>query len=659
MNLLKILKKEGILLDFNAYTKDEVIDLLVDVHDKLGNLNDREEFKKAILDREAITSTGLERGIAIPHAKTSAVKELSLVVGRAKTPIDYSAHDGNPSNLFFMIAAQDDANPLHMKVLQKLSKYLMDDEFKTKMEIAKEPQEVIDAILEMEEGPVVNKKIREEVVREVRKECPEQPLEKSKNLEKKTKETMKGTAKPYDIVAVTACPTGIAHTFISKEALEKIAREKGLKIKVETNGANGVENRLSEKEIEEARGVIIAADRKVELDRFDGKHTAILTIKDVLNNGREIMDSVYFQKVPKYRSKEPTLGTSSGKGPYKHLMSGLSFVLPIIVAGGILAAIALLVDSLAGNVGAGIEYGTTSPLANAIMEISDIALTLYLPILSGYIAHSIAEKPALASGLIAGALASSGGGGFIGAIIGGFLSGYITKAVIVLFKKLPKSLNGLKSILIYPLLSVLLTGLLMHFIFNPPVAIIDYFLNEWLENLHGASAILAGATLGAMMAIDMGGPVNKSVYVFATGTLATAGHDGSEIMAAVMAGGMVPPLAIGIASTFFKSKFNSYEKEVSNSNYIMGLSFITEGAIPFVLSDPVRVAPIMMIGSAITGALTMYFDVTLPVPHGGFLVMFLSNKVTIYILSLLIGAVVSGVLFGLFKNKSIEKNQPK
>lgn len=626
MKIKDLLKKELMIMDLKATTKLEAIDEMVKKLKARDIIADEEVFKEHIIKREEKSSTGLGEGIAMPHAKTATVKTPAVLFAKSKNGVNYEALDGEPVYSFFMIAAADGAHDSHIETLAKLSKMLINDDFVKELNSAETPERVHELIDKYS----------------VEEEVAENGAETSKE--------------DAYIIAATACPTGIAHTYMAAESLRKAATEMGIKIKVETNGADGVKDKLTSDDIEKATGVILAINRNIETDRFNGKQLIQVEAKDGINRAKELIQDILDGKgktfIANTNSTSETSNTSEKKGLYKHLMSGVSYMLPLVISGGILIALAFLADTLAGNGDVGGGYGSTSALASMLMNIGGAAFGLFVPILGGYIAFSIGERAALTAGLVAGAMASSGGSGFLGAMAGGFLAGYVVKFLVKALAGLPKSLNGLKMILLYPVLSVLITGLGMIGILNPIVKIINDALNNWLISMSGASAIVLGLILGGMMAVDMGGPVNKAAYVFGTGTLATTvTTGGSAAMAAVMAGGMVPPIAIALATTLFKNKFTIQEREAGLSNYIMGFSFITEGAIPYAAADPTRVIPANVIGSAVAGALTMLFGIKIPAPHGGILVMALSNNFLMYLVSILVGAVVAAVLLGIFKKK--------
>ena len=650
MKISDLLIKDRINLDVQSTDKTGIIKELAKLHEKTGVLNDYEGYVKALMAREEQSSTGIGEGIAIPHAKTEFVKEPALAMGRKKSGIEYDSLDGEPATLFFMIAAPDGANNTHIETLARLSQLLLDDDFKAALENAATADEVLD---------VINKTETEKFSSEEKKETPAE-----------TGDAQTSEDTPY-IIAATACPTGIAHTYMAAEALKKAANEMGVKIKVETNGADGRKDVLTEDDIRKAKGVILAINRNIEVNRFDEKPLIQVEAKEGINNAKALIQQVLDGKAPIFHasgSSESSSGSYSSekKGLYKHLLSGVSYMLPLVISGGILIALAFLVDTITGHANAGSSFGTTHKLAKLLMIIGKSTFALFLPILSGYIAFSISERAALTSGLVAGLLAtdlpylimnekSEPTPGFIGALIGGFLAGYVVKFLIRAFKGLPKALNGLKMILFYPVFSVLITGSIMWLVINPIATRLNLWMNNGLASMQGTSAVLLGALLGGMMALDMGGPINKVAYVFGTGTLATTMTTGGTFsMAAVMAGGMVPPIAIAMASQMFKNKFTEQEREAGLTNYIMGLSFITEGAIPYAAADPTRVIPASVVGSAIAGALVGLFQIKIPAPHGGILVMALSNNFFLYLLAILVGSIVSAVILGMLRKKIIE-----
>ena len=645
MKISDLLIKDRINLDVKSTDKVNIIKELARLHEKTGVLNDYDGYVKALMAREEQSSTGIGEGIAIPHAKTEFVKKPALAMGRKPEGIDYDSLDGEPATLFFMIAAPDGANNTHIETLAKLSQLLLDDDFKEALENAATSDEIIE---------IINKTEAEKF--------PEENVQKKEEKPAETAISAASGNAPY-IIAATACPTGIAHTYMAAAALKKAAEEMGVKIKVETNGADGRKDILTTEDIKEAKGVILAINRNIEVDRFDGKPLIQVEAKEGINNAKELIQKVLDGQAPIFHASGSSAASSDSsassekKGLYKHLLSGVSYMLPLVISGGILIALAFLVDTLSGNGGAGAEYGSKAPLAKMLKDIGGQAFGLFVPVLAGYIAYSISERAALSAGLVAGAIATAGGSGFIGALLGGFLAGYVVKGLVKGLSGMPRSLNGLKMILLYPVLSVLITGVGMVLVINPFASIINNALNNWLNGMSGSSAVLLGAVLGGMMAIDMGGPVNKAAYVFGSGTLAaTMTSGGSLPMAAVMAGGMVPPIAIALASTLFKNKFTAEEREAGLTNYIMGFSFITEGAIPYAAADPTRVIPASVIGSAIAGALTGLFSIKIPAPHGGILVMALSNNFLLYLLAVVIGSIVSAIVLGFLKPSIKQEN---
>ncbi|HEO2604174.1 TPA: PTS sugar transporter subunit IIA [Streptococcus agalactiae] len=651
MKIQDLLKKEVMIMDLKATSKEAAIDEMITKLVDTGVVTNFAIFKDGIMKREAQTSTGLGDGIAMPHSKNAAVKEATVLFAKSASGVDYEALDGQPTDLFFMIAAPDGANDTHLAALAELSKYLLKEGFADQLRQAKTPDDII--------ATFDSNSISQETV---------------------APQTVQSTSKGSDyIVAVTACTTGIAHTYMAEEALKKKAAEMGVGIKVETNGASGVGNKLTSSDIARAKGVIIAADKAVEMDRFDGKPLVSRPVADGIKKSEDLINIILDNKAQTYHAKnqnDKQSGESDGKSGlgsafYKHLMGGVSQMLPFVIGGGIMIAIAFLFDNILGVPKDQLSnLGSYHEIAALFKNIGGAAFAFMLPVLAGYIAYSIAEKPGLVAGFVAGSIASSGlafgkvpfaeGGkatlalagvpsGFLGALVGGFLAGGVILLLRKLLSGLPKSLEGIKSILLYPLLGVLITGFLMLLV-NIPMAAINTALNTFLQGLSGSSAVLMGLLVGGMMAVDMGGPVNKAAYVFGTGTLAaTVANGGSVVMAAVMAGGMVPPLAVFVATLLFKDKFNNEERQSGLTNIVMGLSFITECAIPFGAADPARAIPSFIVGSALTGALVGLAGIKLMAPHGGIFVIALTSNPLLYILFILIGAIVSGVLFGLFR----------
>ena len=648
MKIQDVLKKDVMLLDLQATSKEAVIDEMITSLVDKGYVTDFEVFKTGILNREAQTTTGLGDGIAMPHAKNAAVKVATVLFAKSNKGVDYASLDGQPTDLFFMIAAPEGANDTHLAALAELSKYLMKPGFADKLRSVSSPEEVIAVFDEAEAAD----KVAEEVV------------------------VAPSGDRPF-IVAVTACTTGIAHTYMAEEALKKQAAEMGVDIKVETNGASGVGNKLTAEDIKNAAGVIIAADKAVDMPRFNGKPLVSRPVAAGIKQPEELINLILEGKASAYTASEGAATVESseklslGKAFYKHLMSGVSQMLPFVIGGGILIALAFLVDNLLGVPNDSLSsLGSYNELASMFMKIGGAAFGFMLPLLAGYIAYSIAEKPGLVAGFVAGAIANSGlafgkipyaaGGeetlalagvssGFLGALVGGFLAGGVVLVLRNALRNLPKSLQGLNAILLLPLLGTGLTGFLMFFV-NIPMAAINTGMNNFLSGLEGSSAILLGLVLGGMMAVDMGGPVNKAAYVFGTGTLAaTVANGGSVAMAAVMAGGMVPPLAVFVATLLYKNKFTQEERNSGLTNIVMGLSFITEGAIPFGAADPARAIPSFIAGSALAGALVGLSGIQLMAPHGGIFVIALTSNPLLYLAYVAIGAVVSGVLYGALR----------
>ena len=653
MKIQDLLRKDVMLLDLQATEKTAVIEEMIKSLVDHGYVTDFETFKEGILAREALTSTGLGDGIAMPHSKNSAVKEATVLFAKSNKGVDYESLDGQPTDLFFMIAAPEGANDTHLAALAELSQYLMKDGFADKLRQVTSPDQVIELFDQASE------KAEEVAVVE--------PANKGGDF----------------LVAVTACTTGIAHTYMAQEALQKVAAEMGVGIKVETNGASGVGNKLTAEDIKNAKAVIIAADKAVEMDRFDGKPLINRPVADGIRKTEELINLALSGKAEIYKAsnaggvaESSNEKLSLGGAFYKHLMSGVSQMLPFVIGGGIMIAIAFLLDQILGVPKDQLSnLGSYHEIAAQFKSIGGAAFGFMLPVLAGYIAYSIAEKPGLVSGFVAGAIASSGasfggvayaaGGektlslvgvssGFLGALVGGFLAGGVILVLRKLLAGLPRSLEGIRSILLLPLLGVLVTGFLMLAV-NIPMSAINTALNDFLASLSGSSAVLLGLLVGGMMAVDMGGPVNKAAYVFGTSTLAsTVSTGGSPVMAAVMAAGMVPPLAVFVATLFFKNKFTEEERNSGITNIVMGLSFITEGAIPFGAADPARAIPSFIVGSALTGALVGLSGIKLMAPHGGIFVIGLTNNPILYLVYVLIGAVVSGIIFG-FLRKPLSK----
>jgi len=651
MKIQDVLNKNVMLFDLQATDKEGVINEMVQSLVDNGVVTDFETFKAGIMNREAQTSTGLGEGIAMPHSKNEAVKEATVLFAKSNKGVDYASLDGQPTDLFFMIAAPEGANDTHLAALAELSKYLMKPGFADKLRQVSTPDQVI-AVFDAEE--------QEAAAEEAKKaEAGKEAASSDKPL----------------IVAVTACTTGIAHTYMAEEALIKKGEEMGVTVRVETNGASGVGNRLTAEEIAKAEGVIIAADKAVETARFNGKKLISKPVAAGIRQTEELIQTILDGKADVFHAENAAEASASqeklslGGAFYKHLMSGVSQMLPFVIGGGILIALAFLIDQILGVPQDQLsQLGSYHELAAQFKTIGGAAFGFMLPVLAGYIGFSIAEKPGFVAGFIAGSIASSGSAfgniafgaakgelpaavssGFLGALVGGFLAGGVILVLRKALAGLPRSLDGIRSILLLPLLGVGLTGFLM-FLINIPMAAINTGLNNFLSSLSGSSAVLLGLLVGGMMAVDMGGPVNKAAYVFATGTLAeSVASGGSIVMAAVMAAGMVPPLAVFVATVLFKDKFTQEERDSGLTNIVMGLSFITEGAIPFGAADPARAIPSFIAGSALTGALVGLAGLKLMAPHGGIFVIALTSNPLLYILFVLIGAVVSGILFGLLR----------
>ena len=651
MKIQDVLNKNVMLFDLQATDKEGVINEMVQSLVDNGVVTDFDTFKAGIMNREAQTSTGLGDGIAMPHSKNEAVKEATVLFAKSNKGVDYASLDGQPTDLFFMIAAPEGANDTHLAALAELSKYLMKPGFADKLRQASTPDQVIAAFDAEEQEAAAEEAKKAEAVKEAA--SSDKPL----------------------IVAVTACTTGIAHTYMAEEALIKKGEEMGVTVRVETNGASGVGNRLTAEEIAKAEGVIIAADKAVETARFDGKKLISKPVAAGIRQTEELIQTILDGKADVFHAENAAQASASqeklslGGAFYKHLMSGVSQMLPFVIGGGILIALAFLIDQIMGVPQDQLSsLGSYHVLAAQFKTIGGVAFGFMLPVLAGYIGFSIAEKPGFVAGFIAGSIASSGSAfgniaygaakgelpaavssGFLGALVGGFLAGGVILVLRKALAGLPRSLDGIRSILLLPLLGVGLTGFLM-FLINIPMDAINTGLNNFLSSLSGSSAVLLGLLVGGMMAVDMGGPVNKAAYVFATGTLAeSVASGGSIVMAAVMAAGMVPPLAVFVATVLFKDKFTQEERDSGLTNIVMGLSFITEGAIPFGAADPARAIPSFIAGSALTGALVGLAGLKLMAPHGGIFVIALTSNPLLYILFVLIGAVVSGILFGLLR----------
>ena len=633
MKIADLLAKESIDLQAKVGSKAEALEHLVTLMAKSGKLADEAEYKRCVLAREEEGSTGIGEGIAIPHAKTNAVKAPGLAAMIVSEGVDFASLDDQPAKLFFLIAAPDTEDNVHLDVLSRLSTLLMDEEFTTALYAAKSPKEFLSIIDKFEAD-----KLAEEA-----EEAAEAPV--AERL----------------VLAVTACPTGIAHTYMAAEALQNMAEKMGVTMKVETNGSGGVKNKLTAEEIAAAEGIIVACDKNVPVERFAGKPVIFVKVADGINKPKELIEAILEGKAAIYEGKseekqseaEPTK-ESTGRQIYKHLMNGVSHMLPFVIGGGILIALAFLLDmEFAGTA----KFGSGTPAAAFFKNVGGMAFSMMMPILAGYIAMSIGERPGLMLGIVGGFLAASGGSGFFGALFAGFIGGYLVLALRKLFSALPDSLEGLKPVLLYPVCGLVLMGVLMTYVINPPTAAFNNWLAATLASMSTVSKVLLGFILGGMMSIDFGGPINKAAYVFGTASLAAA--DGSAvssaIMASVMVGGMVPPLAISLSTMLFKNKYTARERQSGITNVIMGMSFITEGAIPFAASDPLRVIPCCALGSAIAGALSQYFGCSVPAPHGGVFVFGVVQNWPMYFAALLVGSVVAAVLLGFLKKKVVEE----
>lgn len=640
MKIRELLAKESIDLNGQAAGKKELLDQMVELMAKSGKINDVETYRKGVYAREEEGTTGIGEGIAIPHCKSDAVSRPGLAAMVVKDGVDFDALDGEKVNLVFLIAAPNTKDNVHLDVLSKLSTLLMDENFTSSLRNAGSVEEflnVIDAAEAEKDADIAAK-------------------------EKAEPQTASGGEK--FILAVTGCPTGIAHTYMAAESLEKKAKELGCRIKVETRGSGGAKNVLTAAEIAAADCIIVAADTQVPMDRFGGKPMIQCKVADGISKAEELLTRAMNGDAPIYRANDKGAaksneeeGTDSvGHQIYKHLMNGVSHMLPFVVGGGILIAIAFLIDGFAVDLNslspeARADFGTITPAAAMFKSIGGIAFGFMLPILAGFIAMSIADRPGLAVGFVGGAIAANGTSGFLGALVAGFLAGYIVKLLMKALEKLPDSLDGLKPVLLYPLLGIFIVGVVMTYVVEPPIGALNTLINNGLNGMNGASAVLLGALLGGMMSVDMGGPVNKAAYVFGTASIAAGNYN---IMAAVMIGGMVPPIAIALATLFFKRKFTAEEKKAGPTNFVMGLSFITEGAIPFAASDPLHVIPSCVVGSAVAGALSMAFNCTLMAPHGGIFVFPTVGNPLMYLVSLAVGSAVACVLLGLLK-KDVSK----
>ena len=644
MKIRDLLAVESIDLNGKVTGKDEALDAMVALMAKSGKINDVEKYRKGVYAREEEGTTGIGEGIAIPHCKSDAVNKPGLAAMVIKDGVDFEALDGGKVSLIFLIAAPNTEDNVHLDVLSKLSVLLMDENFTSGLRNAKTVEEFLSVIDRAE----------------AEKDAEE---EKKNSADTKNAAEEKTTDNGKLILAVTGCPNGIAHTYMAAENIEKKAKELGCRVKVETRGSGGAKNVLTKAEIAEAACIIVAADTQVPMDRFAGRPVIQCKVSDGISKAEELLDRALNGNAPLYQAKGGSQTADSeeesdsiGHQIYKHLMNGVSHMLPFVIGGGILIAIAFLIDGFAVDLNSlpfeeRSNFGTITPLAAMFKSIGGVAFGFMLPILAGFIAMSIADRPGLAVGFVGGAIAANGTSGFLGALVAGFVAGYLVRLLKKLFEKLPEGLEGIKPMLLYPVIGIFLIGVIMTYVVEPPIGALNVMINNGLNSMNGAKAILLGALLGGMMSVDMGGPVNKAAYVFGTASIAAGNYN---IMAAVMIGGMVPPLAIALATMFFKNKFTEEERKAGPTNIVMGLSFISEGAIPFAASDPLRVLPSCIIGSAVAGALSMAFGCTLMAPHGGIFVFLTVGHPLLYLISLAVGSVVGCVILGLLK-KDVSK----
>ena len=656
MKITDLLKPQSILLNASPTNKADAIYTLGDLMDKGGNLSDKAKYLEAVFAREESGSTGLGDGIATPHAKSAGVKEAGLAAMVVPNGVDFEALDGQPSRLFFMIAAPEGAADTHVEVLSKLATMVIDPDFKNALIQAATVDRFLELITAKEEGnfdPSVEGYIKKE---------DEKAPSITDAIEAKATEAIEKVVPKvsvdnphYEVLAITGCPTGIAHTYMAAESLERKAKEMGISLKVEKNGASGIKDALTAEEIEHAKCIIVASDRQVEMARFDGKPMIQTKVANGINKAEELLREAMSGTAPVYHASQADKDSANsaidasdsfGRQIYKHLMNGVSHMLPFVIGGGILIALAFLFDTF--DPANAKNFGSGTPLSAFLMKIGGASFGFMLPVLAGYIAMSIADRPGLVAGFVGGLLASQGGSGFLGALIAGFAAGYLVLLVKKLVSGLPQALEGTKPVLFYPVLGVLFIGIAITFIINPPVSALNEWLMSSLQTMGTTSRVLLGLVFGAMMSVDMGGPVNKAAYVIGTGALATGEYG---IMAAVMAGGMVPPLAIALCTTFFPSRFTEAERKSGITNYIMGLSFITEGAIPFAAADPIRVLPSCIIGAGTAGALSMFFECTLRAPHGGIFVVPTIGNPLLYLASIAIGSVVACIILAIVKPK--------
>lgn len=644
MKIRDLLAVESIDLNGKVNGKNEALDAMVALMAKSGKINDVEKYRKGVYAREEEGTTGIGEGIAIPHCKSDAVSKPGLAAMVIKDGVDFDALDGEKVSLIFLIAAPNTEDNVHLDVLSKLSVLLMDENFTSGLRNAKTVEEFLSVIDRAE----------------AEKDAGE---EKKNSADTKNAAEEKNTENGKLILAVTGCPNGIAHTYMAAENIEKKAKELGCRVKVETRGSGGAKNVLTKAEIAEAACIIVAADTQVPMDRFAGRPVIQCKVSDGISKAEELLDRALNGNVPLYQAKGSGQAADSeeesdsvGHQIYKHLMNGVSHMLPFVIGGGILIAIAFLIDGFAVDLNSlpfdeRSNFGTITPMAAMFKSIGGVAFGFMLPILAGFIAMSIADRPGLAVGFVGGAIAANGTSGFLGALVAGFVAGYLVRLLKKLFEKLPEGLEGIKPMLLYPVIGIFLIGVIMTYVVEPPIGALNVMINNGLNSMNGAKAILLGALLGGMMSVDMGGPVNKAAYVFGTASIAAGNYN---IMAAVMVGGMVPPLAIALATMFFKNKFTEEERKAGPTNIVMGLSFISEGAIPFAASDPLRVLPSCIIGSAVAGALSMAFNCTLMAPHGGIFVFLTVGHPLLYLISLAVGSVVGCVILGLLK-KDVSK----
>lgn len=642
MTIRDLLAAESINLNGTPAGKTEALNQCIDLMAKSGKIADVEKYRKGVFAREEEGTTGIGMGIAIPHCKSDAVTNAGLAAMVVKDGVEFESLDGTPAKIIFLIAAPNTEDNVHLQVLSKLSVMLMDEQFTNSLINAGSVDEFLNIIDSAEKAKD----------------------EKEAAKEAKAKESVEVKKDDVFIVAVTACPTGIAHTYMAAEAIEKKAKELGYQVKVETRGSGGAKNVLTDDEIEKAAGVIVACDTNVPTDRFDGKKVIECQVSDGINKAEELVKRIAAGDAPVFKAsgkKEASNSSVGGKESighqiYKHLMNGVSHMLPFVVGGGILIAIAFLIDGFSVDLNSlpadqRANFGTITQAAALFKGIGGTAFGFMLPILAGFIAMSIADRPGLAVGFVGGSIAANGTSGFLGALVAGFVAGYIVLLLKKVFSKLPESLDGMKPVLLYPLLGIFLVGVIMQFVVEPPIGALNTAINNGLNGLNGASAVVLGILLGGMMSVDMGGPVNKAAYVFGTASIAAGNYN---IMAAVMIGGMVPPIAIALATIFFKNKFTAEERKAGPTNFIMGLSFITEGAIPFAASDPLHVLPACVVGSAVAGGLSMAFGCTLMAPHGGIFVVPTIGNPLMYLVALIIGSFIACGLLGLLKKKVSE-----